>query len=251
MRTIHRSPFRDAQGKIARGGAQQALGPKWKHVVESEDRAAREIGAVLDDRFVMIRNTQLPEVGVVDMILVGPTGISTLALHHAAGMYKAESELWLRYDTQRMQFVREPRNPIQQARQAAAQLRDYLRARDLPVPWVNAALVVTNPETRVTLEGPAVTVYGANEIGSFASVDILGQEIVMDDEDVDTVVDVILERGGGGSAQPSAARDVPGRRGEFIGMTRPQLALLAVLALLNLCVLGGFLLLVVRDTLGA
>lgn len=252
MHVFHYSPYRDSNGKIQSGAAKAALGSDWKDILKAEDSAVATIDTELDERFTLLRNVDLPLVGPIGMIIVGPTGVHTIANYHAAGMFKAEGHAWLEYDRTQMQFARSADNPIETARAAASYLRELLHTRGLPVPSVEATVLLTNPRTQLTLEGPAVNTVTPKDVGRFATSTILGREVIMDAEDVQAAVDIIREHAVAPEApadESTSESDSPPSGLVLFGMNRRQLTLLAVMALLDLCVLGGFALVVLRDTL--
>ncbi len=250
MRIINRSPYLDADGEILPGTnklAAEEFGPDWKKLIEGENRIAAAIDAILDERYVLIREANLPMIGPIEMILLGPTGVHILSAHHIGGMYKAEGEEWQRYDSRQMQFSRDTDNPIERARAASSHLREVLHSRSLPVPFVNAAVVMSSADTKLTLEGPVVNIIAFNEIEHFISTDILAGEVIMDAGDVSTVEGVILEH----AHEPENIDLDRGAPSGLFGMKRQQLIVLGVMAILDLCLLGGFAFLVLRNTLGS
>ena len=250
MRIINRSPYRDADGGLLPGAdklAAKEFGPDWKKLIDGEDRIAAAIDAILDERYVLIREANLPLVGPIEMILLGPTGVHILSAHHLEGMYKAEGEEWQRYDSGQMEFSRDTENPIERARAASSHLREVLHSRNLPVPFVNAAVVMSSMDTQLTLEAPVVNIIAFNEIEHFISTDVLAGEVIMDAGDVSTVEGVILEH----ALEPEKFDLDRSARSGFFGMNRRQLIVLGGMAVLDLCLLGGFAFLVLRNTLGS
>ena len=73
MRTINRSPHLDADGEILPGAnklAAEEFGPNWKKLISGENHIAAAIDAILDERYVLIPETNLPMVGPIEMILL-------------------------------------------------------------------------------------------------------------------------------------------------------------------------------------
>jgi hypothetical protein len=244
MQIIHCSPYRDADGKPRKDVKKEAalaLGPKWMDILKAEDAVIETLGDNIDDEYTFICNANLLGDGPdADAILVGPNGVWVMEFIPGKGMYKAEGERWFVYDNKKMDYQLVDPNPIVAARDNANGLYDYLHSKDLPIPWVNPVLILTASDVTLNAEDTAATFLKPDEVQQFAMQDVCNLEPVMDDTDAAMIVET-LRPFFGAPPPPAVAldedREVPTT---FLGMTTTQWVIIFVLALLNICVLGGF-----------
>lgn len=245
MRFISNSPYRDEHGKLTAAARQEAKrrGGAWFDAIKSQDGPIRVLESALDDHYILLLNSSLPNGTESDMILVGPNGIWVMQVVHGAGMYKVEGDVWLAYNHTNLTFEpAEELSPIDEVRNVATTVYDHLHASNLPVPWANSLLIVTSADANVQTTETAVRVLTVGDLNRFVMQDILALEPVMSVADIAEVID---------SLQPLFAQSKPalGSSRRFLGMTGPQLAIIAVMALLDVCMLCGLGYVVLSDSL--
>lgn len=245
MQVLHCAPYRDAEGKPhweMRQHALDTLGPDWTRALESEDTVIEILANHLDDDYTLICNALLLEDGPdADLILVGPNGVWAGEFVHLSGDFKASGENWLAYDSARKDYTPAEPNPIATARANAGVIHEYLHSKDLPVPWVNPVVFLTDPHNiNVYGESPAVAIIRREEIYQFVTQEVRDLDPVMDEADVAAIVEVLRPYFTASAAVEAARTDVKEPPKHFLGMSSVQWAILLALALADICVLGGF-----------
>lgn len=245
MQVLHCAPYRDSDGKPHAASAAQAveaLGPNWTDLLEAEDSVIETFANHLDDDYVLICNAMLLEGGPdADMILVGPNGVWVVEFVHGSGDFKASGENWLAYDSNKKDYSPADPNPLAAARDNASVIYEHLHSQDLPVPWVNPVVILTDPHNiNVYSESPTVAIIRREEVYQFVNQDVRDLDPVMDEADVAAITEVlrpfftasaIIEAAG------AEEKEVPTR---FLGMSSVQWAIILTLAVLDICVLGSF-----------
>lgn len=248
MQIVHCSPFRNETGQLLRGArkeAAQSLGPDWKSILDGEDQAAKTLANALDDSYVLIRNLGLPGLDHdADLILVGATGLWAIEVTNLGGLHKAEGAHWLAFNPGAVAFEPVEPNLVERARQSGSAIYTYLHRQNMPVPWVNPLLLCINPKMDVRVEDTPVAVLNRADIPGFIANSAKAFEQILNVDDVKTVSESLLTL----SQTPTAKVRRP-KRLPTLGMTRPELMVIGLLALMNVCLLGGFALLIWRNTL--
>lgn len=252
MQVLHCAPYRDGDGKPHWDGKQYALdtlGPNWMERLEAEDAVIETLGNHLDDDYTLICNALLLDSGPdADMILVGPNGVWAVEFLHDSGDFKASGENWLAYDSNKKDYSPASPNPVAAARDNASVIYEHLHAQDLPVPWVNGVVILTDPNINVYSESSAVGIIRREEVFQFVNQDVRDLDPVMDETDVTAIVESLrpyFTASAAIAASSAKAREAPKH---FLGLSSVQWVIVLLLALLNICVLGGFAWLVFNGT---
>lgn len=242
MQIIYCSPFRDVEGRPdprAKKEAQAALGTDWLEKLSTEDSVADIFSNHLDDDYVLVCNAQfLDEAPDADMLLVGPNGVWTFEFIHERGSFQVENDQWMRLSEISVDYEPVDPNPLAVARDNAAAIYDFLHTKDLPVPWVNPILIVTNPDANFFSSASALTVLQLDQVTQFVTNDVRDLEQVMDETDVEQIV-TSLKPFFVSPGQADSASNRPTSK-LLMGMTTFQWIVILVLALGNILVLGGF-----------
>lgn len=242
MQIIYCSPFRDAEGRPdprAKKEAQAALGTDWLEKLGTEDKVVDIFGDHLDDDYILVLNAQfLDSDSDADMLLVGPNGVWVFEFIHERGSFQVDDDQWMRLSEISVEYEPVVPNPLMVARDNGAAIYEYLHSKDLPVPWVNPILIVTNPDANFFSNSSAVTVLQLEQVTQFVTQDVRDLEQVMDETDVEQIV-AAVKPFFTTPTRTSSASDRPTSK-LLMGMTAGQWIFILFLALLNILVLGGF-----------
>lgn len=243
MQVIHCAVYRDAEGRPRDDGkneALEALGPNWMELLEAEDAVIETFANHLDDDYHLICNALLLEGGPdADLILVGPNGVWAVEFVHISGDFKASGESWLAYDSTTKDYTPAEPDPVAAARDNANVIYEHLHSQNLPVPWVNPAVILTDSSINVYTESPAVAIVRREEVYQFVTQDVHDQDPVMDEADVASIIEALRPYFTAAAVEAAGAEEkqVPT---QFLGMSTVQWVIILLLALLDICVLGGF-----------
>ncbi len=248
MQIVHCSKFRDREGNLlpeARKEAPKALGQDWKAMMEAQDFVAQGLAQYLDDAYVLLRNVTLTGLTHdADLIIVGPTGLWTLEVAYLKGLFKVDGINWMSY-TSKLEFETVEPNLASHVRENAQALFDFLREKKFSVPWVNPVIMLANSQIDVRTEEAAVAIIRPDGIEQYVAENILPVEPALSPDEAINVAEAIIALGEPDEKDEEDTQKV----NRFLGMTRPQWVVIAILALIDICVLGGFAFLVARDTL--
>ncbi len=245
MQIVHCSKFRDREGKLlpeARKEAPKVLGRDWKAMLEAQDFVAQELTQYLDDAYVLLRNVTAPGLTHdADFIIVGPTGLWTIEVAYLKGLFKVDGVNWMSY-TNKLEFQTVEPNLVGHVRENAQAIFDFLRVKKFSVPWVNPVILLANSQIDVRTEEAAVAVIRPDGIEQYVAEYILPVERVFSPDEAVNVAEAII-------AQAEPEEEEVKKANRFWGLTRPQWVVLAIMALIDICVLGGFAFLIARDSL--
>jgi hypothetical protein len=242
MQIIYCSPFRDAEGRPdprAKKEAQAVLGTNWLDKLGYEDKIVDVFGDHLDDDYILVCNAQfLDGPSDADMLLVGPNGVWVFEFIHDRGSFQVQNDQWMRLSEISVEYEPVDPDPLAVARDNAAAIYEYLHSKDLPVPWVNPLLIMTNPEASVFSNASAITVLQPDQMTQFVTQDVRDLEAVMDETDVEQIITTLKPFFVTPEGTASAAANPSSKL--LMGMTAGQWMFILLLALLNILVLGGF-----------
>ncbi len=128
-----------------------------------EERALNVMFGVLDGRWWLFRNVELPgrRLGDLDTVLVGPHGVWSFEVKAYSGEYRNVGEQWEKRLGTRWYSIR--KNPTRQARRNAAELSQLLATHQIKQ-WVTPVIVWANPESTVLLDNPSTSVWTLDQI---------------------------------------------------------------------------------------
>ena len=99
MHTIDFSEIKTHNGQLSVQDRFQGMlkyGVSWPQEVAAQERFISLIERDIDQRFTLLRNFPLPDIGVnIPLLLVGPPGIRVLLLTLIRGMFRAKESQWL------------------------------------------------------------------------------------------------------------------------------------------------------------
>jgi len=197
MRLTDRSRFLDADGNLSMLNRMKGMvefGMDWYPRMQAQNSVAQRLSKILGNHHSMLRNASIPGVdpSTTTLILISPQGIRVLMVHPERGVFRAQDEQWLAYDSKERSFKMSEPNLQTEALQVAGRVERLLKAQGLPVMGVEAILIFTNPRTLVDGLRPKVRLVAADAIDYFgANLDQTPQQ--MQKSDVRNITDAILK----------------------------------------------------------
>ena len=288
MRVIDRSEYRDAEGRISlqsrlRGTLDRGLG--WFGEMDAQDQIVQRLGRSLGEEHIMLRNIPLPEAGVIiPMVLISPQGVRVIYPSPIRGVFRAKGDDWLAFSGGSKRFKKTRPNLQAVVMSMAQDLLNYLQSRGFGLPEVEPVLVFTNPRTHIDMARPSARIVLADAVDHFAA-NLQQFPAIMNRDDVNSLVEALVNPKPS-EAEPERALELPtemeleappleedmATMDEFMGeemdltterlppdiliigplrMLRWQWIILGGLAVVELLVLGTFLVMVLSRTLGS
>lgn len=222
-------------------------------VINRSDKSGRQmeklLGECLDDRFTLVHHVRLPDrKNAVDALLVGPHGVTVFAWAGGPGRVRCLGDNWYVWNLTVKDFVRGDHNPAKQAQSDRAAVEAFLAGRQMgSVVPVDCAVLAAQPSAQVEFMQPAATILPADKIAQFAGT-LAGQRELLEWTQANDVLKSLGAQPQGQSwralHQPGGRRPTGRSRGRSGGLQRWQIILLVVMAVVNLSVLiGGLLIL--------
>jgi hypothetical protein len=196
MRIVDRSPFRDENGEISlenkvRGVLQNGF--KWLGQMSALEKATSLLERSLDQDHMLLRVTTIPGTTItIPMILISPQGVRVFLPSAVSGNYRARGTEWQVFDGRARHFKNARPNIIEEALVYSQSLLRFLERQGFPLPEVETVLLFTDPRTHVDSIRPEVRVVLTDAVDHFVN-NMLKNDPIMDQEDILSVRDAILE----------------------------------------------------------
>ena len=242
--------------------------------VRSQERVVSALGRVLDNRFFLLRAVRIEGLDIaIPMTLVGPTGVRVLypcALH---GVFRVNMDNWEQMDDNQQRFRTVKPNILTRTSLMARTLGLLLSNHGLIQSEVEPVVVFSDPGTHVDTIRPTVRVVLLDGIGRFIT-GVLQSRSYLEKPDVQKIVDLLSN-----STQPgilNSASDVKedafsfqdqGKQSQVLDIvdriprgdslvnnlnkipfTSGQWILIVIIAIVNIILLVGFVLLILFTT---
>jgi len=210
---------------------------------KSGREAARLLGKRLDDRFTLAHRVRLHgRKNVIDAVLVGPHGVTVLAIASDEGRVRCLGDNWYNRNPNTDKFVGTKHNPVKRVQDDRKAIELFLSGRQMGtlVP-VDCAVLVPQSNAQVEFMQPAVPTLDVTQIKDMAET-LVGQRELIDWTQAD---DILKGLGVPPLGQSWRTLNQPGARKRglsavgFGGLKRKQLILLAIIAVADLLVLIG------------
>jgi Nuclease-related domain len=222
----------------------------FNHPTASGRAADKLLGQYLDDRFTLVHHVRLPNRrDAIDGVLVGPHGVTVLALANDAGRVRCLGDRWYVWNSRIKDFVGAGHSPVKQAQSDRTAIEALLAGRGLgSVVPVDCAVLSVQPSAQVEFMQPATPIWPSDKIAGLART-LAGQRELVEWTLAD---DTLKALGLPPVGKPWRALSKPGTRAQAVrprrtaGLQRQQIILLAAMAIADLLVLIGGLVIVLR-----
>lgn len=210
MKIIEKSSKKSqpAEGRGAGLGSLR-LGRGMGGELQAQETIISMLGRLLDNRFALVRNVELPDTQVIiPMLLIGPPGVKVLLPVGLRGVYRARLDEWEQLDELRQNFKPATPNLLIHAQQLEEAVQAFLKAHSYRPSSVEAVLIFTDPGVYVEMVKPAVRIVLIDALERFIA-GLLQSPPYQDKGEVQAIVDVftrILEAPG--EASPVPEQDV-------------------------------------------
>ncbi len=112
---------------------------------EGEQWVVERVSAKLDSRWTAFRNLKLPNhKGDIDLVLVGPPGVYVLEIKAYGRTVRVNNGVWEEQAGRKWRGMSD--NPQAQATGGAVDVRDWLNRHNVVLPYVDKAVVLTQPQ---------------------------------------------------------------------------------------------------------
>jgi DNA-directed RNA polymerase subunit H (RpoH/RPB5) len=215
---------------------------------KSGREAAKLLTAYLDDRFTLayhVRMRGLKE--AVDAALVGPHGVTVLAFADDKIRVRCLGDNWYTWNPKFETFDPALHNPVKKVLGDRAAMEAHVNARQMGTTMpLDCAVMVPESNLQVEYMQPAVPVMSAEKISVFAAQLVNQRELIEWTQADDLLKSLGVPPLGIPWRQldQPAARAKSARSRRFGGLTRQQIIILAVIAVADLAVLIGGLVVV-------
>jgi len=132
--------------------------------------AARLLGSRLDDRFTLAHHVRMRGLKQpVDAVLVGPQGVTVLALANDQGRVRCLGDNWYIWNKKTESFDPTSRDIVKKVQGDRAAMEAHVNARQMgSVMPVDCAVMIPSPKAQVEFMQPIVPILDASQIAEFA-----------------------------------------------------------------------------------
>ena len=210
---------------------------------KSGREVARLLGKRLDDRFTLAQRVRLHgRKNSMDAVLVGPHGVTVLAIAGDEGRVRCLGDNWYNWNPNTDKFVASKHNPVKRVQDDRKVIELFLAGRQMGtlVP-VECAVLIPQSNAQVEFMQPAVPILDVTQIMEMAET-LTGQRELIEWTQADDVLKGLgvppLGKSWRALTQPGARKRGLSAVG-FGGLKRKQLILLGIIAVADLLVLIG------------
>jgi hypothetical protein len=144
-------------------------GFSWYGELQSEENTIAMLGRYFDNRFTLLHNVAIPGLDIsIPMVLIGPSGVQVLYPLSQKGVYRAKAEEWLEADS-RQNYSQSQPNLIKRVTLMASAVKAHLERSGFPFPKIEPVLLCTDPGVHVESVRPVVRVVLSDAIDRFAA----------------------------------------------------------------------------------
>jgi len=241
MKVIDRSPFRDEEGSIGLGDRLRGtwqFGFTWNKEAQAQDRLVSQLKTQLKNRYTLVRDVLLPGLGIpIPMVLIGPTGIQVFYASAIQGLYRAKENSWSVMDSRSRRYKPSQPNLIKRSALMSQAIFEFLNNKGFQVEETEPVLFFSDPNIHVDAIQPAVHIILADGAGRF--IENLSQNPhILDPNKVIRIADTLAET----KPEPQTPPTDPKIRIGNLQLYRWQWSVLAILVILQLCMLLIFIL---------
>jgi len=162
---VHNSLLLGGGGLLLAAGGAALRALTWRQDNQLALRTGEVLAALVDERFVFIRNVSKREIGYIDAVLVGPPGVLVFRICDQRGVYYNEGNKWMmQQDQGRWRPLKW--SPTDEVIADIRKVREYLLRHQIAAPQVFGVVVFLNepPSTVVTVHNPTVPVAHLDEL---------------------------------------------------------------------------------------
>ena len=134
-----------------------------------EGALSRFLGRVLDDRYTLIRNLQVPESRAdLDAALVGPSGVLVMEIKNYSPKYsyRCEGSNWY-WRKPGKRYSRMKESPTKQAIINTSYLKTYLSQHGIHAIPIETVVVIANPKAKFYVKKPHRPIFHPKELGEY------------------------------------------------------------------------------------
>ena len=144
-----------------------ARGLRYFQGVRGEGAVSRFLSRILDDRYTLIRNLQIPKSQAdLDAVLVGPSGVLVMEIKNYSPKYsyRCEGSDWF-WRKPGKRYSRMKESPTKQAIINTGYLKTYLSQHGIHGIPIETVVVITNPKAKFYVKKPHRPIFHLKELG--------------------------------------------------------------------------------------
>jgi hypothetical protein len=166
------------------------FGFSWISEMRSQEIVIRALLRVLDNRFVLLRNIPMPGANTtIPMVLLGPHGFTVLNNSALRGVFRATGETWEVIDNKMRDFITARPNLIKRTLLMTQEFGSFLIQCGYTLE-IDGVLIFSDPGIHVNTNRPDVRILLIDAIGRFGS-QLLQAEQVFSAEKINQIIDSI------------------------------------------------------------
>jgi hypothetical protein len=271
MRVIDRTPV-PARGNYftkLQKRLQQVLdfGFSWEADQKAQEIIIAQLGRVLNNRFVLIRNVSFEGLDLpIPSILIGPPGLFLLYTSAQKGVFRAKNETWTVMNSRTRNYEPSKPNLINRTLLMSRAVEAHLTRRGYTLSQMQGVIFFTNPGTHVDAIRPVIRIVLMDGLDHYIA-GLAQSHTYLTGEEVQTIVDLLTQPAHSTSPevesetqpdastattastqQPSALqREIPKRVNKItrkIPFSKRQWILLGVFVVVDIIILIAFIILI-------
>lgn len=194
MKIIERSPIGGdgGPGNVAnrvRGIWQ--FGLSWDQEIQAQRVLIASLARVLDNSYTLISNVSLPRFSLpVPLVLVGQTGVRTLYVSAAKGIFRVKGDNWYKLDEKQQRYKAARPNLIRRTELMSRAIIDYLEVNNIYLDEAQPVLFFAQPGIHIDVSDSPIRLLHVDGVAGYAA-GLKEEGAVLDAMEIQHIIDIL------------------------------------------------------------
>jgi hypothetical protein len=196
MKVIERSPIggdggpRNVADRV-RGVWQ--FGFSWDQDIQAQRVLIASLGGVLDNSYTIISNVILPGFSLpVPLVLVGPTGVRTLYVSAAKGIFRVKGENWYKLDEKEQRYKSTRPNLVRRTELMSRAIIDYLEVNSIYLDEKEPVLFFAQPGVHIDAPDSPIRLLQIDGVAGYAA-SLKEEPVALDAMEIQHITDILTK----------------------------------------------------------
>lgn len=196
MKVIERSPIGGDGGPgnvAARARGVWQFGLSWDQDIQAQRVLIASLARVLDNSYTIISNVSLPRFSLpVPLVLVGQTGVRTLYVSAAKGIFRVKGDSWYKLDEKQQHYKSARPNLVRRTELMSRAIIDYLEVNSIYLDEVQPVLFFAQPGVHIDAPDSPIRLLQVDGVASYAA-SLKGERVVLDAMEIQHIIDILTK----------------------------------------------------------
>jgi hypothetical protein len=194
MKVIERSPLGGDSGPknvVDRATGLWQFGLSWDQDIQAQSTLIAGLGQVLDNSYTLISNVTLPGVPLpVPLVLIGQTGVRTLYVSAAKGIFRVKGDNLFKLDEKIRQYKPARPNLVKRTTLMSQAVIAFLKGKGYFLDETESVLFFAQPGAHIDVTDSPVRILQSDGVDRYAA-SLSGEKIVLDAIEIQHITEIL------------------------------------------------------------